>query len=70
MKKNLSIFRKPIFLLIGFLVAGLFLGCQQDPIDIDVDLNAEKDDVESLFERVDIALYMAKENGRNRVEKA
>ena len=34
------------------------------------EFNAEKDDVESLFERVDIALYMAKENGRNRVEKA
>jgi diguanylate cyclase (GGDEF)-like protein len=34
------------------------------------EFNAEKDDVESLFERVDIALYTAKENGRNRVEKA
>jgi len=44
MKKNFSIIRKSIFLLIGFLVAGLFLGCQQDPIDI-TDLNAEKNTV-------------------------
>ncbi len=34
------------------------------------EFNAAKDTVESLFERVDKALYMAKENGRNRVEKA
>ncbi len=34
------------------------------------EFNAEKDDVESLLERADKALYMAKEYGRNRVEKA
>lgn len=32
--------------------------------------NAETDSVEKLLERVDKALYMAKEYGRNRVEKA
>jgi len=34
------------------------------------EFDAEKDNVESLLERVDKALYMAKEYGRNRVEKA
>ena len=34
------------------------------------EFDAEKDDVESLLERVDKALYLAKEFGRNRVEKA
>jgi len=34
------------------------------------EFNPEKDDVESLLERADKALYMAKEYGRNRVEKA
>ena len=34
------------------------------------EFDAEKDDVESLLERADKALYMAKEYGRNRVEKA
>jgi diguanylate cyclase (GGDEF)-like protein len=34
------------------------------------EFNAETDDVESILERADIALYMAKDLGRNRVEKA
>ncbi|MBT8120446.1 MAG: GGDEF domain-containing protein [Gammaproteobacteria bacterium] len=34
------------------------------------EFNAETDDVESILERADKALYMAKEFGRNRVEKA
>jgi diguanylate cyclase (GGDEF)-like protein len=34
------------------------------------EFDAEKDDVESILERADKALYMAKEYGRNRVEKA
>ena len=34
------------------------------------EFNAEKDSVDSLLDRADKALYMAKENGRNRVEKA
>jgi len=34
------------------------------------EFNAEKDDVETLLERADKALYLAKEYGRNRVEKA
>ena len=33
------------------------------------EFNAEKDDVESILERADKALYMAKEFGRNRVER-
>ncbi len=34
------------------------------------EFNAEKDSVESILERADKALYMAKDYGRNRVEKA
>jgi diguanylate cyclase (GGDEF)-like protein len=34
------------------------------------EFDAEKDDVESILERADKALYMAKDFGRNRVEKA
>ncbi len=34
------------------------------------EFNAEKDNVERLLERADKALYLAKEHGRNRVEKA
>jgi len=34
------------------------------------DFNAETDSIETLLERADKALYMAKEYGRNRVEKA
>ena len=34
------------------------------------EFNAETDDLEILFDRVDKALYQAKEYGRNRVEKA
>jgi len=34
------------------------------------EFNSEKDNVESLFDRVDAALYQAKDLGRNRVEKA
>jgi len=34
------------------------------------EFNAEKDNVETILERADKALYLAKEFGRNRVEKA
>jgi diguanylate cyclase (GGDEF)-like protein len=34
------------------------------------EFKAETDDVDSILERADIALYMAKDLGRNRVEKA
>lgn len=34
------------------------------------EFDAEKDTVETILERADIALYMAKDLGRNRVEKA
>ena len=34
------------------------------------EFNAERDTLETLFDRVDRALYQAKEYGRNRVEKA
>ena len=43
MKNNHFSIRKSIFSLIGLLVAGLILGCQQDLFETDIELNAEKD---------------------------